>query len=310
MTASVERVLPPDRRGAVIDHGPASVWRTDAMLLTMALIWAVNFSVVKYGTRHLAPLTFNAARIVLAAVVLLALMATVRDHLPSRRDALALAGLGVLGHGLYQLLFVYGIANSRAGTASLMLAAGPAFVALISRARGAERVSRRRWGAIGMQLTGMAWVILGTARANTGEDTLLGSLFILAGTLCWSLYTVLLSRWAGRVHGIPLAAYTMAGGAAPVALVALPSMVAAPWSTLAAGVWWAIAYSGIMSLVVAYLIWYRGVRVIGPTRTAMFGNAQPIIALVVAWIALGETPTVWQLLGGTLIMSGLLVSRR
>jgi drug/metabolite transporter (DMT)-like permease len=294
----------------VIHHGPARIWLTDVMLLLMALIWAVNFSVVKYGTRALSPLAYNAARIILAAVVLVAMAAAMHDQLPSRRDALALVGLGVLGNGCYQLLFVFGIAHSRAGTAALMLAAGPAFVAVISRLRGTERASRRRWAGIALQLAGMACVIFGGARGPAGEDSVLGLVLILSGTLCWSLYTVLLKPYTERVHGIPLAAYTMAGGAVPMALVAAPAMLAAPWRSLPAGVWWAVAYSGIMSLVVAYLFWYRGVRVIGPTRTAMFSNVQPIIALAVAWLALGETPTRWQLLGGALIMTGLLGSRR
>jgi drug/metabolite transporter (DMT)-like permease len=62
-------------------------------------------------------------------------------------------------------------------------------------------------------------------------------------------------------------------------------------------------------MVVAYLIWYRGVRVLGPTRTAMFGNLQPLFALVVAWLALGEALTLWQGVGAASIMSGLLLTR-
>ena len=63
------------------------------------------------------------------------------------------------------------------------------------------------------------------------------------------------------------------------------------------------------ALVVAYLFWYRGVRTIGPTRTAMYSNLQPIFAVIVAWFMLGELPTVWQILGAISIMSGLLLTR-
>jgi drug/metabolite transporter (DMT)-like permease len=71
-----------------------------------------------------------------------------------------------------------------------------------------------------------------------------------------------------------------------------------------------VAYSGFGALVIAYLFYYRGVRVLGPTRTAMFSNLQPLIALTVAYLTLGETPSVWQLAGAGSIMTGLLVSRR
>ena len=49
--------------------------------------------------------------------------------------------------------------------------------------------------------------------------------------------------------------------------------------------------------------------VLGPTRSAMYGNLQPVVALVVAWLALGERPTLVQVLGAAAIMVGLLLTR-
>jgi drug/metabolite transporter (DMT)-like permease len=69
-------------------------------------------------------------------------------------------------------------------------------------------------------------------------------------------------------------------------------------------------YSAVLAMVVAYLFYYRGVRVVGPVRTAMFSNLQPIVALAVAALTLGERPGAWQLAGAALIASGLVVSRR
>ena len=53
----------------------------------------------------------------------------------------------------------------------------------------------------------------------------------------------------------------------------------------------------------------RGVRVLGPTRTAMYVNLQPVMALIVAWAALGETPTPAQLGGTGAIIAGVLLTR-
>jgi len=62
-------------------------------------------------------------------------------------------------------------------------------------------------------------------------------------------------------------------------------------------------------MVIAYLFWYRGLRVIGPTRTAVFGNLQPVVAIGVAWLFLGELPTVWQGVGTAAILGGLFLTR-
>jgi len=76
-----------------------------------------------------------------------------------------------------------------------------------------------------------------------------------------------------------------------------------------APVWIAIVYSGIGALVVGNLIWYYGVSRLGPTRVSMFSNLQPLVALAVAWMVLGEVPTLWQGLGAASIMTGLVVTR-
>jgi drug/metabolite transporter (DMT)-like permease len=91
--------------------------------------------------------------------------------------------------------------------------------------------------------------------------------------------------------------------------VSLPQVAATPWTALPVSAWGALLYSGLLALAVAYLFWYRGVRVLGPTRSAMYSNLQPVVALIVAWIALGEKPTVIQVLGAVAIMTGLLLTR-
>ncbi|HZK79353.1 MAG TPA: EamA family transporter, partial [Gemmatimonadaceae bacterium] len=76
--------------------------KTDALLLLMALIWGVNFSIVKFGTRVFSPLAFAGLRVILAAVVLLGISAARNKPWPRRNEIFALMGLGMIGNGLYQ----------------------------------------------------------------------------------------------------------------------------------------------------------------------------------------------------------------
>ena len=307
MASTIERAVPAP--GRVESRARPGALLTDALLLLMALVWGLNYAVVKFGVRTFAPLAFNGVRVALAAVALVAIATLfVHDPWPSRRDILALLGLGVLGNGVYQVFFIEGVARTRAGTAALVLAAGPAIIALIGRLRGTERVTSRGMAGIALSIAGVALVMLGSARG--GEDTLLGTLLILAGCVCWSLFTVLLQPYTHRVHGVRLTALTMVGGAIPLLLVAAPDLAAASWAAADLATWGAVAYSGLGALVVAYLIWYRGVRVLGPTRTAMYGNLQPVIALGFAWLTLREVPTLPQTLGAAAIMTGIVLTRR
>jgi drug/metabolite transporter (DMT)-like permease len=282
---------------------------TDLMLLGMALIWGVNFSVVKYGTRVMSPVVYNGLRVTLAALVLLTFSTLTRERRPTRRDAVALLLLGLLGNGAYQLFFIEGLARTRAGNVALVLAASPAFVALIGWLRGSEHTSRRGVAGIGLSLAGMTLVVLAGGRARVGSPTMLGNLLVLAGCLSWATFTVLLKPYTHRVHGTHLAALTMVSGAGLLLLVAIPRFADTAWSDVGPRGWLAVAYSGVGALGVAYYFWYRGVRILGPTRTAMYSNVQPVVALLVAWPLLGEVPTIWQLVGVVSIISGVFLTR-
>ena len=296
----------PGRAGSRARPG---VSLTDVTLVAMALIWGVNIPVVKMGTQMMAPLAYNGVRVAIAAASLLVIGALGGRSWPSRAQVLTLLGLGVLGNGLYQVFFIEGIARTRAGSAALVLAATPAFVALIGRLRGVERISSRGMLGIALSVAGIGLVVYGGAARAEGQGTLVGNLLVLAGTMCWALFTVLLKPHTHEVNGVQLTALTLAGGAIPLLVVASPAIAATDWPSVPAGAWAAITFSGLGALVIAYLFYNRGVRLIGPTRTAMYGNLQPIIALLVAWLTLGEIPTMWQGLGAGSIMTGLLMTR-
>jgi drug/metabolite transporter (DMT)-like permease len=277
----------------------------------MALIWGVNFSVAKYGTTTFSPLAFNGLRVMLAFAVLAGIATLGRSVRPAAADIRRLMLLGVLGHGVYQVCFIEGLARTPAGTAALVFAASPAFIAIFGRVMGTERVSGRGWAGIALQLAGMVAVVLGSAAraGTTGDTSLLGLALVLGGCICWALFTVLLKPYTERVDGMQISAWTMGGGVVMLGALSIPALAATPWHAVGAPAWGAVLYSGLGALVVAYLFWYNGVKTIGPTRTAMFSNLQPIIALVVAYFLLREVPTAAQLAGTTAIMTGLLLSR-
>ncbi len=282
---------------------------TDLLLLCMALIWGLNFIVVKFATGVFAPLAFTSMRVMLAVVVLWAIFLARRLPLPGRRDILIMLALGVLGNGLYQILWVEGIARTRASDAALLVAASPAFIEVLGWLRGSDRAGLRGMSGIALSLLGIGLVVTGAANAAAGKSTFAGNAFILGSVLCWSVYSVYLRPITTRVDGLTLSAVTMTGGIVPLLIVGAPSIASTNWGAVPSLGWAAVAYSGLLALVVAYLFWYRGVRVLGPTRAAMYSNLQPLVAMLAAWPLLGETPRALQLMGALCIVGGLLLTR-
>ncbi len=284
---------------------------TDLGLVLMAIIWGVNFTVVKAGIATMPPMAFNGLRVLLASVVLAVVAFAVagKRNFPSKKDAYALLAMGVMGNGLYQLMFIAGLSRTRAGIAALVIAAGPAWIAVFSRLAGRERLPGRGWAGIGLQLVGMACVVASAGFLEADATALVGAAFIMGGSIIWALFTIMLQPYTARVHPLHLASLTLSSGAVLLFAVGWPSIRTLDFAAISLTEWGAVVYAGIGALVIAYLLFYRGVRVLGPTRTAMYGNLQPLIAILVAWAVLHEQPTVWQGAGGAIVMAGLLLSR-
>ena len=293
--------LPPTRRKQVL--------LTDAMLVAMALIWAVNYSVLKFGTRMVPPLAYNGARIPAAALFQFGVAKAMRLGPIARQDAIRLITLGMLGNGIYQVFFILGQARSRVATTVLMLASGPALAAILGRLRGSEFLTSRSWAGIALQLAGVSCVVLGTAGGTGGSDSLLGIALVFASAVSWALFSVMVQPLTTRVPGLLVGAYTMLGGGIVSLAVSIPELPTVDWFHLTPAVWGALAYSTIGAMVIAYLFWYQGVKTLGPTHTSMYSNMQPFLAMAFAWLALGEVPSKWQVTGATFILSGLILAR-
>jgi len=278
---------------------------TDFLMVLMVAIWGFNFPVVKYGTKVMSPLAFNAVRITLAAVASLVFVRVTTRARPSRRDVLILLALGVLGNGIYQMLFLGSVANTDVGVAALLLASSPAFIALLSRFAGLGEISRRCALGIALSLVGVAIIAFTSRVSFDGSSSMEGNILAVVAAIIWAVYVVLQARYVPNVEDSTVAALTLAGGAIPLLLVGFPTIVHTHWSALPHGALLAIVFSGLISLALASVFWYRGVRILGATRTGIYLHLEPVFALIAAWIWMHEHPTAWQGVGAVTILAGV-----
>jgi drug/metabolite transporter (DMT)-like permease len=281
-----------------------------AMLLLMVVIWGINFPIAKAALSELQPLAFNALRFPLAAAtVLLALRLRGHTGWPDRRDRLRVLGLGILGNFFYQQFFIFGLAHTRAGTASVLLAGTPIITALLSAAVGHERVGLRTWLGVIATFLGIAVVVLMGGDHQGGTPTLLGDLLMVGASASWALYTVGSRDLVVRYGSMQLTAWTLWIGAIGLFLIGLPQVLRTDLRMVSTGAWIGVFYAGALSVGIAYLIWYHGVRQIGNTRTAAYSNLVPVVALLAAWLHLGEIPRVAQVVGAAVIIAGITLAQ-
>ena len=288
---------------------PAGLTGTDGLLALMTLIWGVNYIVIKAEFRVFTPLSFNAVRFLLAAVSVGLVAWGAGAKIPARRDLLRLSLLGVLGNTVYQLCYIEGMARTRAGNAALIMAAVPALTAVASYLLGHERLRWRDAAGLALSTGGIAIIVWGS-RADVGlAGTVAGDLLMLLAVVFWTAYTVLAKPLVDTLGPTVTTAWTMGLGAIPLLLICAPAAAAQRWSAVTPAAWLGTAFSSLGSLVLAYLIWYRGVERLGATRTAFYSNLSPVVTLLAAWPLLGETPTPWQIVGAGGIFGSLALIR-
>jgi drug/metabolite transporter (DMT)-like permease len=277
----------------------------------MALIWGVNFPVIKVSLGELSPLAFNALRFSLASLTVLGIVSAKGwVPWPDRPDWARVFLLGILGNLVYQGFFIFGIDATFAGNAAILLATIPLWTIILSTLLGHERPSPMVWTGILVALFGMILVVLGGEEGvNLASESFRGDLLIVGAALTWSLYTVGSRSLLEKYGSLPVTAWTLWIGSGGLILLGIPSLLQTPILSTSAPAWIGVGYAGIFAIGLAYLLWYRGVQRIGSSRTAVYQNLTPVIALVVAWIWLGETPLPLQLAGAVAVLVGLALAR-
>jgi drug/metabolite transporter (DMT)-like permease len=291
---------------------------TDALLLLMTIIWGINYSIVKHAFREIDPQAFNAARMLIASGVFLILLVGVRRagtrasifFTPApitTRDWLWLVGLGVVGHFLYQYFFIGGLARTSVANSSLMLAATPVVIALVNAVLGQERIGPLHWAGAALSMAGIYFVV--GAGARLGGEHLTGDLMMAAAVCCWAIYTIAARQLMERHSPVGVTGISMIVGSVLYAVLVAGRVRAADWSAVSATTWFAIVYSALFALCIAYTIWYAAVREIGSARTSVYSNLVPLVAMATAIAFLGEPVRVTKLVGAAAVLIGVALTR-
>lgn len=286
----------------------------DGLLILTAVMWGVNFSVVKFALAEIPPLAFNGVRFVVASATMLLLASATGHNLRfQRKHMVYLIGLGLLGNTAYQLFFILGIARTTADNAALILATVPAWVALIGTLGGVERVQFQGWLGVLLSLFGIALIIAGGNRQTEfpfGGATLAGDVLILAGTLCWASYTLLVRPIMRHYSSASVTSVSTTIGTIPLVMFAIPALIQLDFADVSTSAWLAVVASGIFGIALAYFFWNNGVSRLGSARTSLYSNLTPPVALLTAWLWLGEILTPQQWGGAVLALLGVVLARR
>jgi drug/metabolite transporter (DMT)-like permease len=280
--------------------------------LVAVVLWGLAPVATRAVVAHIAPLPLLALRMGLASAVLLPWALPVFRRL-SLRSAGRLVAAGTLGIVGYTLPVTVGLQWLRASTAGLLLASEPIWVMLIGRVFLSERRPGRAWAGSGVALAGVVLLAggglaggayAGGAYAGGGHRALAGAGLVLAGTLAFGAYTIVL-RPLSRVHGAgPATAASTVVGAVPL-LAFAGTISGSRLAQLPPSAWAELAFLGLGSSVAGMVLWNRAVAVAGTSRVSLLLYLEPVVSVTGAVALLGEHVTVAMIGAGALILAGV-----
>ncbi len=273
-------------------------------VICTVLIWGGNVVAVKVLLGFFSQGQTVGLRLGAASIVLLGL-ALLRGGWPrwKARDWLWVAGAGLLGTTMFQLLSVAGIARSPAGISGLANAVVPIIVVLLGGLVG-QRPSRPQVLGVLVSLVGMLWLFGQTLEPGSALSPA-GLGFLGLSALAWACYTLTNRPLVARLGLLPFVAFATSFGALPLVVPVLPTL-----GQVSAPVWaWGLAVlSGLLANVFAYLAWANGTQVLGAARTSIWQNLAPLVSFALAVWLLGERFTPGELGAAGLTLLGVLVA--
>jgi drug/metabolite transporter (DMT)-like permease len=303
-----ERSHPGARPGAPQPAAVTALGRSGlAGGLAAVVMWGLAPVATRAAVGHLAPLPLLVLRLTVAALAMLPWAVPVFRRL-TLRSAGRLAAAGLLGLVGYNLPVTVGLQWLHASTAGLLLATEPIWVMLLGTVFLAERAGARAWLGSAVALGGVAVLAGPTALTGAGGTrALAGAGLVLAGTLAFGAYTIVL-RPLSQAHGaVPATAASTVVGAVPY-LAFAGTLCGARLAHLGPSVWGELAFLALGSTVAGMLLWNRAVLSGGTTRVGLLLYLEPVVSVAGAVALLGEHLTVAAIAGGILILAGVAAS--
>jgi drug/metabolite transporter (DMT)-like permease len=183
----------------------------EVSLLSTAVFLGTNPVAVKYAVGYIPPMPFVTMRFVLAGLVLWALLRfTNPEGRLERKDLWAMAGLGLVGIAMNNMLFTNGVSMTSASNSALVVATAPLWGMLLAFVLGWERPSLKGIVGVGVALLGVAVIVYrGLGASGT---SLPGDLLVMGAAACWGSYAVLSLPLLKRYSPLAVATYSMLRG--------------------------------------------------------------------------------------------------
>jgi drug/metabolite transporter (DMT)-like permease len=290
-----------------------------ALTLAAAALFAVNGSVSTLVLQAGIPATrLTSLRCAGAALALLVVLAIVT---PGRlritwREVPFLAVFGVVGIALTQFLYYVAIGRMPVGIALVFEMTAPVLIALYVWLVRREKLRSRLWVSLLLSLSGL--VLVAEVWRDGGSLDLVGVVAALVAALCLATYYLMGERGAVTRDPVTLTCWSFVAAAVFWSIAApwwefdgavLDGRVAISVGSAQVPLWVLVAWIVVLGAVVPFWLSIAALQHLAPTTAGLVATVEPVFASIVAWLWLEQVLSGWQIAGGAVVLTGIVLAQ-
>ena len=271
-----------------------------ARLVALATIWSLSFVFIRVLAEPLGPVWTATLRMFIAGVALCAFFAIVGYRADVRTHWRAYLFVGAINSAAPFLLFAWAAKTLPASYLVVLNAAAPMFTALLAAAWLGERLGAVKAMGLGVGAVGVA-MVSGAGPLAPTPAVLTAVAASLAAALCYAIAGLGLKRHGAGLEPQAMAGWSQLFAGTAMLPVALPFPIPGPMTAWA---WANLVALALMCSAVAYLLYFRLIRDIGPTRAMTVTFLMPALGMLWGVLFLDERVTAPMLAGAALVIAG------
>jgi len=285
------------------------------LLITANVLWACSYVAAKFALRDVSVDIMLALRMTISAIILLPLLIAMRKQLNlTRRDIPQLVVLAIVGFVINKLLEYGGLSLTTASDVALLITSESIYTAALSWLLLHERFKPLTGVALLLGLFGVYLIVersfLPNIPTGGGALRIIGDLMVVFALIFEALYTVRGKAMLTKHSPLLITSASIVGSVVFWIPLAGSEILLHGWHPLGLAAWLGIGWMALMSTVIAYLAWFKGLARVDGSAAASTLFIQPLLGTLLAILLLHDQLLPTTVLGGILIViSVYLISR-
>jgi drug/metabolite transporter (DMT)-like permease len=274
--------------------------------LATVVAWGSAFVAIRAAGETLSPGALAFGRLVVSCFVLGGVALALRTPLPARRDLISIVVYGVLWLGVYSVTLNAAERRIDAGTAAMLINTGPILIAIFAGLFLREGFPRGLFAGCAVAFGGC--VLIGVATTDTKSQGGLGIVLCIVAAFAYAAAVVVQKPVLDRASAFQVTWFGCV--AATIACLPFAPILAGDVADAdASAIAWMV-YLGVVPTALGFATWSFALRRTSAGRMASLTYLIPLVAILLGWALLAETPPWLAAVGGALCLVGVYVARR